>query len=567
MHRAKPLPLIAALLALGALLWWWPNRPRDAGPATAAPYASISFAPYRAGESPLTGRFPDRAEAASDMGLVAGRTRRVRTYAAIEGDYDAAALARAHGLMLWQGIWLGSDRAANEREIARGIALAARYPDVIDRLVVGNEVLLRRDLPPAELMADIDRVRASVRQPVTYADVWEFWTQFPEVARHVDIVTLHLLPYWEDSPTGVGRAVAHVEEVYRRMAALFPGRRIAIGETGWPSRGRWRRDAAPGVVNQATFLRQFVALAARDGFDYNLIEAFDQDWKYHSEGTVGAAWGLWSDARVPKFPLSGPVVEDPAWRRHALGSAACFLLLLGFVRAAIPGPGARHPAATSLAACLGLALGYAAAATAPDLYDLHLRLAAAVNLAGQAVLAALVLLRAASILDGTAPPTARNGADTTRAVQSLLALQPPRTGRDGLLEDLSFLFVWSAAVLQLLLVFDPRYRDFPLPQYAVPLVAVAARALLGDLPRVGGGREELWAGATLAIGAAASTIGEGPRNLQALAWNAAALLLAMPPLLRCMGTWRRAGALLRTPPGARRPAPGITAGHPDGSAG
>ena len=76
--------------------------------------------------------------------------------------------------------------------------------------------------------------------------------------------------------------MAHIRTIYRQMAALFPGKPIAIGETGWPSRGRWRKDAAPSRVNQAVFLRRFIALAAAEEFDYNLIEAFDQVWKYKS---------------------------------------------------------------------------------------------------------------------------------------------------------------------------------------------------------------------------------------------------------------------------------------------
>ena len=290
-----------------------------------ARFNSVSFAPFRAGQSPLDDRFPSAAEVDADMAVLAPRTRAIRTYAAIEGDYDAAALAERHGLKVWQGIWLGADRAKNAAEIARGIALAKRYPETIERVIVGNEVLLRRDLPVGELIAAIDQVRAAVRQPVTYADVWEFWRQFPEVARHVDVVTIHLLPYWEDQPTGIDGAVRHVDAVYRTMAALFPGKRIAIGETGWPSRGRARQDAVPGRVEQAVFLRRFIALARAEGFDYNLIEAFDQGWKYKSEGTVGANWGLWTADRQPKFPLSGPVVENPDWARYAAGGVVAGL--------------------------------------------------------------------------------------------------------------------------------------------------------------------------------------------------------------------------------------------------
>ncbi len=549
------LPLLLVLFGLTATAWWLPNRPRAGDIAMAdTRFNSVSFAPFRAGQSPLTGRFPSAAEVEADLALIAPSVRAIRSYAAIEGDYDVAALAQRHGLKLWQGVWLGADRAQNAREIARAIEQAHRYPDTVERVVVGNEVLLRRDLPVAELTAAIDAVRAAVRQPVTYADVWEFWRQFPQVASHVDIVTIHLLPYWEDTPTGIDRAVEHVGAAFREIAALFPGKTIAIGETGWPSRGRPREDAAPGVVNQAVFLRRFIALSHAEGFDYNLIEAFDQVWKYQSEGTVGANWGLWTAARLPKFPLDGPVVENPRWRTDAAAGCVLGLMLLGFgLLAGRRLPVRRQLALAVLAMALGDALAYAALQTSPDLYDAYLAVAAIGNLIGQAALAMLLVAR--FVADGPRP-AARTGADATRAVRDLLLLRGRAVLRSGTvlrggaklrggaweagdafhrgrLDDLSFVFAWTAMALELMLLFDPRYRDFPFAAFAVPLVSVSARFLMGDLPRGGGGREEAAAGAVLALAAIASAARETPLNGQAMAWSACALLLAAPLLRRC----------------------------------
>ena len=76
------------------------------------------------------------------------------------------------------------------------------------------------------------------------------------------------------------------------MQERFPGKKIVIGETGWPSDGRMRSDARPGRVEQVRYFSIFRTLAEREHFDYNIVEAFDQYWKARQEGTVGAAWGL-----------------------------------------------------------------------------------------------------------------------------------------------------------------------------------------------------------------------------------------------------------------------------------
>ncbi len=545
---------LLGLSALTGLAWWLPNRPlAGAAGLPAGRINAVSFAPFRPGESPLTRRFPTEAEADADLALLAPKVRAIRTYAAEEGNYDIAALAARHGLKLWLGLWLGSDRARNARELARGIAIARAWPGVIERVIVGNEVLLRHDLPAAELTADLDQVRASVPEPVTYADVWEFWRDNPGLAAHVDQVTVHLLPYWEDEPTGIDGAVAHVRAVYRQMQALFPGKPIIIGETGWPSEGRWRRDAAPSLVNQFVFLSRFMAAAAVDGFEYNLIEAFDQNWKAANEGTVGAHWGIWTVDRLPKFPPGLPVVNDPYWRWRAGASVG-----LGLLLAAVSGMRDRRGLALGVA--LGNALVFAWSGTVPMAFGVSLGVAAAVNLAGQGLLALLVLAAARGRLAGEPASAGVNAAGATASIRCLIrrGRLPPPAAR---LDVLAFVFTWTAAVLQILLVIDPRYRDFPTPVFAVPLVAIAARAALRDLPRGGGGREEAVLATVLIIGAAASAVQEGVLNRQSLIWNACALLLASPSGLRLLAP-RRVRRPAVPEPAAAAATPSRPAIHP-----
>ena len=523
MQRTLP-PLLLLLCAIVMLGWWLPNREQNPVPGEhAARFNSLSYGAYRPGESPLNDHFATAAEVDEDMALLAPITRAIRTYSALEGPYEIPAAAQKHGVKVWQGIWLGGDRAKNQVEMARAIDMAHRYPNTIERVVVGNEVLLRRDLPADELIADIDHVKANVRQPVAYGDVPDFWNQFPQVAQHVDVVLIHLLPYWEDVPSSIGHAVETGAAVYAHFTQLFPGKQVAIGETGWPSCCRQRRDAQPSRINEARFLREFMALAAEKHFDYNFIEAFDQHWKYENEGIVGANWGLFYADRTIKIPPSGSLREDPSWLLHAALSIAAGLALTGLALSRrVPDAGALAPAQLALLGMtLGGALGWAWAGAV--FYDGHVVLAAVVNLSSQALLAALMMLRGAGAI---APAHWRTGADATNRIRRWLRFR--HAAWPGLFEDVAFLFAWAAAVDQILLVFDPRYREFPLSTFAVPLVVIAARAARGDLPRGNGGREEALLALTLTLGAIASAVQEGALNGQSLVWNAAVLVLAAP---------------------------------------
>src|SRR5262249_16843936 len=233
-------------------------------------------------------------------------------------------------------------------------------------VIVGNEVLLRGELSAGELAAIIREVKAAVPEPVTYADVWEFWLRNPDVANAVDFVTIHLLPYWEDFPIPADHAPAHVEAIRRRVAERFPGKEILIGEVGWPSAGRMREGALPSPANQARFLQQVMADARRNNVRVNVIEAFDQPWKRALEGTVGGHWGLFDTARRAKFVWGAPVSNHPLWRWQAAGGVLFALLVFGAAglaagRAPEPQPAPRWLAVAAMAMVSGTFIGWAVA--------------------------------------------------------------------------------------------------------------------------------------------------------------------------------------------------------------
>ena len=66
------------------------------------------------------------------------------------------------------------------------------------------------------------------------------------------------------------------------------------------------------------------------GYDYYLIEAYDQPWKGGAEGAVGAYWGLFDADGNPKFPFTGMLRIVPRMA-HLCAGAAVLTLLLGLL--------------------------------------------------------------------------------------------------------------------------------------------------------------------------------------------------------------------------------------------
>ncbi|WP_298190516.1 beta (1-6) glucans synthase [uncultured Pseudomonas sp.] len=328
--------VFACLLGLMMLfgLWFAIGQPVELADAATPTHKlqCASYTPFAKDQSPFdqpTQLRPERMDA--DLAILAERFECLRTYS-VTGLEELPNMARKHGLKLIVGAWVSRNPADTAIEIAGLVKIANAHPDVIQAVIVGNEALLRKEVTPQQLVALIEQVKAQIKQPVTYADVWEFWLKHPEVAPAVDFITIHLLPYWEDNPAGIETALHDVAEVRQTFGIAYAPKDIMIGETGWPSEGRQRETAVPSRVNQAKFIRGFVAMAEQNGWRYNLIEAFDQPWKRISEGAVGGYWGLYDADRQDKSILSGPVSNLPhwpAWLAVSLSLFAAALLLAG----------------------------------------------------------------------------------------------------------------------------------------------------------------------------------------------------------------------------------------------
>ncbi len=321
------LVLALAVAALNFVLWGVADRPTGVT-AWQGQIGGFAFSAYQRYQSPFNDTHPSDSELDSDLELLSRYTHRVRTYSSLESP-SIPRLAMKHHLDLLAGAWLDRRDDNNEAELDALIAQARRWPD-IKRVMVGNEVLLRNDMSPQELMAYLDRARAAVEQPVSTAEPWHIWQKYPELARHVDFITVHLLPYWEGVPRkdAVGEALMRYEQLQR----LFPDKHIVIGEIGWPSNGDRFEYAQPSIANEAIFLRQWFNVARERGIDYYIMEAVDQPWKEAlGNRRVEAYWGVFGSDRRLKFPFEGPVLEDVNWPWKATAAAAlAFLPMLWF---------------------------------------------------------------------------------------------------------------------------------------------------------------------------------------------------------------------------------------------
>lgn len=257
----------------------------------------IAYSPYRDCQSSDSVEQPTLEQIRQDLQILSRIANGVRTYSSTGINAQIPALARQFGLKVSAGVWLNDDREANEAEISALIEIANTVE--LDSVIVGNEVLLRNDLSESELLAYIRRVQSAVNVPVTTAEIGGILLEHPQVMAAVDFEMVHLYPFWEGkSIEGAARLAADSYHVIQNQAG---GKRVVIGETGWPSYGPVNGAAVPSPENQARYAREFLSLAQAEQIEFYYFDAFDEMWK--TEGGVGPYWGLLYADRTFKYDI------------------------------------------------------------------------------------------------------------------------------------------------------------------------------------------------------------------------------------------------------------------------
>ena len=226
------------------------------------------------------------------------------------------------------GMYVNPDAdAANQQELARGIALANAHRDTVVALSVGNETMVSWSFvlqDPKDMAGYLRQVRSAVTQPLTTNDNWAFFANTQgvnppaQVLAEIDFVAMHSYPIldtihnpnlWNWQQTSVPaaeRAQAMMNAALGRIQFEYNAVRshlntsgynalpIMVGETGWkadPSGGETQR-AHP--VNQKMYFELLEQWKSSGTGPVTIVhfEAFDEPWKQGDD-----KWGLFDVQR------------------------------------------------------------------------------------------------------------------------------------------------------------------------------------------------------------------------------------------------------------------------------
>jgi len=171
---------------------------------------------------------------------------------------------------------------------------------MVDIAVIGNEVLLRKELSVHELIEYMERVKREIPNvQLSYVDAYYQFVENPELIDACDVILANCYPFWEGC--SIDNATSYLDAMYDMVLTVAKGKHVIVAETGWPNKGAKNQDALPSKINAMRYFINVMNWAKQNNVETFYFSSFDESWKLRQEGEVGARWGLWDKNENLKY--------------------------------------------------------------------------------------------------------------------------------------------------------------------------------------------------------------------------------------------------------------------------
>ena len=284
------------------------------GPAaySTKPLAVIAYSPYRDGQAPGGGNHPTMAQVKADLMMLKPLVDGIRVYGTTDVSQGyIPALCDELGIDLYLGAWIDGI-ASDEPNVHALAAIVNQNHPSIKVAIIGNEVLNRstkNGVTEDRMVQLVNLFKADLKVTgvkIAEADTYPQWMKgLTKLSAAVDLIIWHTYAYW--SSIDISNAALVVNGRYNDMLAMYPGKPMVLGETGWPTMvdhvaTDMSSTSVASEANQARFYREALGAGFRArNLPAWMFDAIDEMWKAtDGEGPVGSHWGIFTSARAPK---------------------------------------------------------------------------------------------------------------------------------------------------------------------------------------------------------------------------------------------------------------------------
>ena len=293
---------------------------------------AVCYSGYREGQSPLTCTYPTYEQIVEDIKIIDEMGfKYIRMYDPISYAEMTCQVIKDLGvnikLMLGPGLisevnnpgcpWMQTnfseeelkERAAhNDKNIDNLIKIANKYPDVINAVSVGNENTPNwgaNNVTVERLIEFAERLREGTGKPVTFNEGAFEWESLDELAKHLDIISVHSYPLWYGNT--VEEALEVNKQWYKKIKEKYPDKFVLFSEVGWSTDCAdfsQMKEGQANEENQKKYYDEFWEWADREKIIAYMFEAFDEPWKGGNRPNEAEKnWGMYKVDRTPKFML------------------------------------------------------------------------------------------------------------------------------------------------------------------------------------------------------------------------------------------------------------------------
>jgi exo-beta-1,3-glucanase (GH17 family) len=244
--------------------------------------------------TPLNAQYPDcihvkpsQNNITRDMAVMSQLTTSVRTYGTDCNQtqmliHAIDRLEIKDTMKIWLGVWLDSNDTTTQRQIDQTWTILDDYGcDYFKGVIIGNEVLFRKDMNATRLLSHVTDFRTNITKhkcdlPVAMADLGDNWTA--DMAIKVDVVMSNVHPFF--AGVEADKAAAWTMDFWTThdvaLTASSKNIKQVIAEVGWPSAGGKNCGQAPscdkgsvaGIDELNKFMEDWICPRKANGTEY-----------------------------------------------------------------------------------------------------------------------------------------------------------------------------------------------------------------------------------------------------------------------------------------------------------
>ena len=291
---------------------------------------AVCYSGYREGQSPKTCTYPTYDQIVEDLKILDEMGfKYIRMYDPISYAEMTCQVIRDLGLdmkmMLGPDLisevnnpgcpWLKTNYSEeelkqraerNDRNIDELIRIANENSDIINIVSVGNENTPEwgaNNVPVERLIEFADRLREETGKPVTFNEGAFEWVHLKELAKHLDIISVHSYPLWYGNT--VDEALKVNKDWYKKVKEMYPDKFVIFSEVGWATDCAVFTQMKEGEANeekQKKYYEEFWEWSDSEKIISYMFEAFDEPWKGGNKPNEAEKnWGMFTVDRKPKL--------------------------------------------------------------------------------------------------------------------------------------------------------------------------------------------------------------------------------------------------------------------------